>query len=203
VWCINTWCCSVYNWNLRNQSKNINQQSTQAGPIPPGQAADLPIRSLCITDGIHPNQVPKPRPTPQADCEVGGLPDRQMHRQDMRRLLKMVCEVILNPCECKGTTDTILIQIFPLQVYIDWDVEQYYAECVKGGADKHAKNKHRFPSPSLGSHNRPLTVVDLRGRIVLWYLPGLLSIRQQVGRNKSNYSSEFDKPHRQHCAKGH
>jgi hypothetical protein len=48
--------------------------------------------------------------------------------------------------------------------------KQYYAECVKGGADKHAKNRHRFPSPSLGSYSRPLTVVDIRGRIVLWYI---------------------------------
>jgi len=103
------------------------------------------------------------------DYEVDGLLYRQTHGQDMRQLLKMVCEAILNPYECTGAMDTILIQTF-LQVYINWDVDQYYAECVKGGADKHAKNRHRFPNPSLGSYSRPLTVVDIRGQIVLWYI---------------------------------
>ena len=119
---INAWCCSVYNQTIKNQLKKISQQSTPAGPNLPAQPADLPISLLGIMDGIHPNLDPQPRPTPQVDYEVDGLLYRQTHGQDMRRLLKMVCEAILNPCECKGAMDTILIQTF-LQVYIDWDVE--------------------------------------------------------------------------------
>ena len=55
-----------------------------------------------------------------------------------------------------------------------------YLECIKGGAEECAKNLHRYPCPLFGSHAEPLTVVDIRGHIVLWHLPGLLSLQQQV-----------------------
>lgn len=59
-----------------------------------------------------------------------------------------------------------------LTVRIPWDVEEYFQKHVKGGLDK---NRKKFPNPSLGKFSDPLTVVDSKGRIVLWYLPGLLS----------------------------
>lgn len=62
-------------------------------------------------------------------------------------------------------------------VYIPWDVKEYYQEHVKGGKDKKRK---RFPDPSLGRFSAPLTLVDSQNRIVLWYLPGLLSEKQEV-----------------------
>lgn len=64
-----------------------------------------------------------------------------------------------------------------LTVEIPWDVEEYYEDHVKGGRDK---KRIRFPNPSFGEFSDPLTVVDSKGRIVLWYLPGLLSLEQQV-----------------------
>jgi hypothetical protein len=48
---------------------------------------------------------------------------------------------------------------------------------VKGGKDK---KRVKFPILSLGKYSEPLTLVDVKGRIVLWYLPGLLSHEQQV-----------------------
>jgi hypothetical protein len=71
-------------------------------------------------------------------------------------------------------SSTILTYII---VYIPWDAEQYYVEHVKGMGDP---NRIKFPNPELGSFSQPLTVVDSRGRIVLWYLPGLLSEEHQV-----------------------
>jgi hypothetical protein len=101
---------------------------------------------------------------------------------DMRRLVKIVHEAILNPSE-----HVYIINMFPHSlmhavesVYIPWDIEEYYYEYVKAGPADRDKNRHRFPCPALGKHNRPLTVVDIKGRIVLWYLPGLLSDRQRV-----------------------
>ena len=76
-------------------------------------------------------------------------------------------------------------------VYVPWDVEEYYRECVKGGTKEREKNLHKFPCPSLGSHTDPLTIVDGRGRIVLWYLPGLLSIQHQVSLYDHNAFWEF------------
>ena len=64
-----------------------------------------------------------------------------------------------------------------LIVKLDWDIEEYYRECVKKGKDKKRK---RFPNPIFGKKSDPLTVVDSKGRIVLWYLLELLSILQQV-----------------------
>jgi len=63
-------------------------------------------------------------------------------------------------------------------VAIPWDIEEFYLEHVKRGRDK---KRAKFPNPVLGAHSEPLTVVDSKGRIVLWYLPGLLSSKQQVG----------------------
>jgi hypothetical protein len=63
-------------------------------------------------------------------------------------------------------------------VQIPWDVEDYYVEHVKGGRDR---KRRKFPNPFFGAFSEPLTVVDVKGRIVLWYLPGLLSSRQKVG----------------------
>jgi hypothetical protein len=84
-------------------------------------------------------------------------------------------------------------------VYVPWDAEEYYAECVKARTEHREKNKHKFPLPSFGSYGCPLTVVDVRGRIVLWYLPGLLSIRQQVSLKKSCHHSESESPNSRLC----
>jgi len=56
-------------------------------------------------------------------------------------------------------------------------MEDYYYQHVKGHQDK---KRIRFPNPSFGRFSDPLTVVDVKGRIVLWYLPVLLSEEQQV-----------------------
>ena len=62
-------------------------------------------------------------------------------------------------------------------VKIPWDIEDYYWEHVKFGRDK---KRTKFPNPSFGKFSEPLTVVDTKGRIILWYLPGLISLEQQV-----------------------
>jgi hypothetical protein len=64
-----------------------------------------------------------------------------------------------------------------LVVYIPWDAEQYFSEQIKGKKDP---SRVKFPNPHFGAFSEPLTVVDSRGRIILWYLPGLLSDQHQV-----------------------
>jgi hypothetical protein len=64
-----------------------------------------------------------------------------------------------------------------VEVPIPWDVENYYDEHVKKGRDKSRK---RYPNPQLGKFSEPMTAVDTSGRIVLWYLPGMLSSNQKV-----------------------
>jgi hypothetical protein len=62
-------------------------------------------------------------------------------------------------------------------VFIPLDVDNYYKEHVK---QKRDKKRIKFPNPLFGSFSKPLTVVDVKGWIVLWYLPGLLSTAQKV-----------------------
>ena len=65
-------------------------------------------------------------------------------------------------------------------VYVEWDIEEYTTQYVFVSAADQIKNQSRFPCPNLGKHDHPLTVVDCKGRILLWYLPKLLSLMQQV-----------------------
>jgi len=58
---------------------------------------------------------------------------------------------------------------------------------VKAGKDK---KRVKFPFLSLGKYSEPLTLVDVKGRIALWYLPGLLSHEQQVFASFLSYLSQ-------------
>ena len=60
---------------------------------------------------------------------------------------------------------------------IPWDVEEFHQEHVLNGQDK---KRIKFPDPLFGKFSDPLTLVDTKGRIALWYLPGLLSKEQKV-----------------------
>jgi hypothetical protein len=100
--------------------------------------------------------------------------DERRFGQDVRRLVKLVCQAILNPSELMEIFEHILAYVL---VYIPWDVEEYYLQCIKGKQDP---SRMRFPNPRFGAFSEPLTVVDIRGRIVLCYLPGLLSGKHQV-----------------------
>ena len=87
----------------------------------------------------------------------------------MRRLVKVVTAVILNPCESMAVKSTVFQGSLQMMdsVYAPWNVEEYYAGCVKVWMEHQEKNKHRFPLPSLGSYGCPLTVVDIQGQIML------------------------------------
>jgi hypothetical protein len=97
--------------------------------------------------------------------------------QNARRLVRLVSQAFLNPREppkniCLNT------KLRYITVYIPWDIQEFYLERVKAGRDKKGV---KFTNPSFGCFSEPLTVVDNKGRIVLWYLPGLLSSEHQVG----------------------
>lgn len=64
------------------------------------------------------------------------------------------------------------------KVHLQWDIEEYHLQHVKNQRDK---KQVKFPNPQFGAFSDPLTVVDSKGRIILWYLPGLLSAQKQVG----------------------
>src|SRR6202045_2790212 len=55
--------------------------------------------------------------------------------------------------------------------YLDWNEE--YAAASNSASLK-------SPTPKLGHIDQPATVVDCKGCIILWYLPGLLLPHHQV-----------------------
>jgi hypothetical protein len=57
---------------------------------------------------------------------------------------------------------------------MSWDIEEYNSRVVIG------KEEGIFPNLPLKKHSSPLTVVDCKERLILWYLPGLLLKRHQV-----------------------
>jgi hypothetical protein len=95
--------------------------------------------------------------------------------KDMRRLLKLVCSAFLNPGGFQRQANNFILIQF--EVRIPWDVLNFYNIHVKEGRKGSLDN---FPNPNFGYFSEPLTVVDEKGRIVLWYLPGLLSEEQKV-----------------------
>lgn len=61
-------------------------------------------------------------------------------------------------------------------MYIPWDVEDYHFKRKQNNE----RAQKKFPNPNFGAFSEALTVVNSKGQIVLWYLPGLLSVQQQV-----------------------
>jgi hypothetical protein len=102
--------------------------------------------------------------------------ERRKFGRRARWLVRSVSEAFLNPGKFPIRMLFNANFIF-ISVYIPWDAEEYYLDCVKGARDK---SRIKFPNPKFGDFSRPLTLVDTRGRIVLWYLPRLLCLELQV-----------------------
>jgi hypothetical protein len=62
-----------------------------------------------------------------------------------------------------------------LLVSVDWDYDRF-AE----SSDKKRAGKTYFADPNIGKIRKPAIIVDRHGKIMMWYLPGLLLPRQVV-----------------------
>ena len=69
-----------------------------------------------------------------------------------------------------------------------WDIARL-ADCIKSGRPKEttegdenedARLEKYFQNPKLGYIDKPATVVDIHGCIVLWYLPNILGLKHTV-----------------------
>ena len=66
-----------------------------------------------------------------------------------------------------------------------WSVTDYIQDLKRKGAGKLNEEKRTKAFPACGAHKLvadPCVVVDVNGVILLWYLPGLVSPKRQVGR---------------------
>lgn len=60
--------------------------------------------------------------------------------------------------------------------------KKVYIDCSVADLPKGALISKILKNPHFGSISAPATVVDMRGKILIWYLPNLLSLDQQVNR---------------------
>lgn len=56
-------------------------------------------------------------------------------------------------------------------VYIGFDIQEFYRKNATGKT---------FTNPRIGLVDRPATLVDSLGRIVIWYLPNILPENMHV-----------------------
>jgi hypothetical protein len=65
--------------------------------------------------------------------------------------------------------------------YVAWDVERY-ADMAKNGVEskQHEKLRKYFPVSPLGKISEPTTIVDNHGKILVWYLPDIVSPERVV-----------------------
>lgn len=72
---------------------------------------------------------------------------------------------------------------------VPWDAETFAravvvhrvpADTPLSPAPVDSKLMSRFPTPEFGLFERPTTVVDCCGRILIWYLPGILDSAANV-----------------------
>jgi len=70
--------------------------------------------------------------------------------------------------------ETKLIELFPCPDYLTWDAKEFVEAT-------HITTK-KFPPLDVGRRiHEPGIIVDCKGRILLWFLPGLLLPPRQVG----------------------
>ena len=71
----------------------------------------------------------------------------------------------------------------PIQVVVPWDADLFakatVAHCILAGsalspASMDSGLMSKFPTQNLGPFKTPTTLVDCHGRILIWYLPGIL-----------------------------
>lgn len=117
---------------------------------------------------IHKNEGKELRNEPSKERRFG---------QELRHLEKVVREAYLNPGGFRFTPSYCNVFTTDIKVQIPWDIVDFYEECVLKGRDK---RRVRYPNPNLGAMSKPCVLIDIRGRIVFWYLPGLLSKKQKV-----------------------
>jgi hypothetical protein len=76
-------------------------------------------------------------------------------------------------------------------VIVDWDCDRF-AQAVKGGTSRPAgtsqpKNLEKFYNMTkLGAVDKPATIVDRHGKIILWYLPNILQSDHVVSLSQTH-----------------
>ncbi|KAI6016328.1 hypothetical protein BKA83DRAFT_4497951 [Pisolithus microcarpus] len=99
--------------------------------------------------------------------------DLQKPRSQLTNLQRHVAGEILPPASISSLElqlSAMVIVFTILNPYVtEWDIDRF-AELARNVADK---TKY-FPYPQWGHISNPATVLDVHGRVLVWYLPGIM-----------------------------
>lgn len=130
------------------------------------------VERLGVEPLARPNLPPLSMPLPLSiACEIA---------------VKVLSEAYMNQSEPGNHRSPLLLHPMPLAVTIPWDIDRYSMRLPKVQTPPKIPTtlqglKHKYPpiTPTI-LLSRPSVILDMHGRIIAWYLPGLLSQEWQV-----------------------
>ena len=96
---------------------------------------------------------------------------RQREKYEKRRLIQIISAAFSNPS--RSYFKTLNQNLLPTPVYVPWHLED-------SDSPSQARKKIALVIVKLGFINTPAIIVEQSGKILLWYLPDLLSKNLQV-----------------------
>jgi hypothetical protein len=97
--------------------------------------------------------------------------------EDLDRAALTIAYAIANPCKSQCYS-MVQFQIFPHTDETGWDatrfaahIKNYRPTASHGDDDESTRLAKFFHNPNLGNMEDPAVVIDLQGRILVWYLP--------------------------------
>src|SRR6267154_5214802 len=120
-------------------------------------------------------------PTEQGEGETGNSPGVVTEDEITRAALTIAC-AMLNPCMfiISWLNESMSIDIRETD-YVAWDVERY-VDMARNGVEstQHEKLHKYFLVSQLGKISQPTIIVDCHGKILVWYLPDIMSPQRVV-----------------------
>ena len=95
---LNIVLCQLPNPVCRNESENIHP-IIPADQMPPGLTEELQIGSLRLSESLPIDAKTYSGPTQDINCKSDNISQAWIFGKNMRRLVKLVHDAIMNPCE--------------------------------------------------------------------------------------------------------
>jgi hypothetical protein len=124
----------------------------------------------------------------KASCDAGRdtyTIDQPVSKEEIERIVLTVAFAVMNSGElglCSFNRSSLCFV-----VTVNWDVDRFTSKVNAGIFVDNERLDNElvwlrkyFELPRLGRSDEPATIVDLHGRILVWYLPDILSIQRVV-----------------------
>ena len=88
--------------------------------------------------------------------------------QEVRHCAAVIVAAFLNPSKSYNDLTSLLADSVYPSVHVKWDFDRF------AQSERKCRSGKFFAEIQLGRLTQPTTIVDIHGRILVWYLPGLL-----------------------------